>query len=136
VAVDRAPRHPERAVALLIALASLESGFAADVDLGPCYRALESRRCDGGLSVSLWQIRVGGGTTPEGWDRSTLQRDRQKAARRALRLAWWSMKACSGRGRDSGLRAYASGNCDHGQAASEARLGLARRLLERFPWHA
>jgi hypothetical protein len=134
MAVERAPRHPERAVALLLALASLESGFAPDVDVGPCYQGgAYHGRCDGGASVSLWQIRIGDGTTPEGWTREDL-RNRRKAARVALRMAWWSMRRCAGRGQDSGLRAYASGDCNHGQAASAARLELARRLLERWPW--
>jgi hypothetical protein len=135
VSRDRAPKHPEKAAALLISLAFMEGGFAKDVDVGPCYRPLPtSTRCDGGAAVSLWQIRIGEGSTPEGWTKADLQGDRRKAARVALRMAWQSITKCSGRGPDAGLRAYATGTCERGQEASAARLGLARRLLERFPW--
>lgn len=133
VSLDRAPKHPHRAAALLVALAFMEGGFAADVDIGPCYRPLPSSpRCDGGAAVSLWQIRIGDGSTTDGWTRTDLQTDRRKAARVALRMAWHSITRCAQRGHDAGLRAYATGSCDHGQEASAARLGLARRLLERF----
>ncbi len=135
VSRDRAPKHPEKAASLLVSLAFMEGGFAKDVDIGPCYRPIPtSPRCDGGAAASLWQIRIGEGSTPEGWGKQDLQSDRRKAARVALRMAWQSIKNCAGRGRDAGLRAYASGTCEHGQEASAARLGLARRLLERFPW--
>lgn len=135
VSLVKAQKNPERAAALLTALAFMEGGFARDVDLGPCYRPLPSSpRCDGGLAVSLWQIRIGSGSTIEGWTKADLQGDRRKAAGVALRMAWRSIAACSRRGPDAGLRAYASGTCERGQEASKARLGLARSLLERFPW--
>jgi hypothetical protein len=134
VAEELEPKSPRRAAVLLVALAFMEGGLAADVDTGPCYRPLlSSPRCDGGAAFSLWQIRLGAGSTSEGWTGADLQGDRRKAARVALRMAWRSIRACSRRGHDAGLRAYASGSCDRGQEASAARLDLARRLLQRFP---
>lgn len=134
VVLERAPRRPEKAAALLVALAYMEGGFARDVDLGPCYRPLPSSpRCDGGRAVSLWQVRVGGGETEEGWTMADLQADRRRAAAVALRLAKRSIRQCVAYGPDAGLRAYASGSCERGQVESAARLGLARRLYLMFP---
>jgi hypothetical protein len=134
VVLERAPSRPEKAAVLLVALAYMEGGFAKDVDVGPCYRPLPSSpRCDGGRAVSLWQLRVGGGETEEGWSSSDLQADRRKAAAVALRLAKRSIRQCIAYGPDAGLRAYASGSCERGQAESAARLDLARRLYRQFP---
>lgn len=112
-------QHQRQAAALLVAIASHESGFAPDVDAGRCYRGPGWRsRCDGGRAVSLWQLQ----------GRPELAGDRAGAARAALSLATRSIRACSSKGPDAGLRLYASGSCQRGQPESAAMLQLARRL--------
>lgn len=122
----------KRLGAVLVAIAWLESGFSPDVDIGPCFRPKPiSLRCDGGNAFSMWQLRVGAGATSEGWTGADLQADRRKAIRVALRLIQHSRKACARFGPEASLRAYASGSCERGQAASAERVRLARRLLAR-----
>lgn len=107
-----------REQALLVAVAYHESGFAPDVDIGPCYRGPKnnSGRCDGGLAVSMWQIQS------VGEDARELFADRRKAARRALLAMRRSAARCVPKhGREAGLRAYASGSCERGAKESEAR---------------
>src|SRR5512147_2209962 len=80
-----------REQALLVAVAYHESGFAPDVDLGPCYRGPknDSGRCDGGLAVSMWQIQA------VGEDARELFADRRRAARRALAAMRRSAAHCT-----------------------------------------
>lgn len=126
-------KNPHDAAAL-VAVSYMESAWAPDVDKGPCYRPTpKSPRCDGGASVSAYQIRIGSGTTVEGWTKDDLQQDRLKATMVALRMIRQSVAACSKYGPDALLAAYTSGSCGSGRAASKARMELARRLLSRFP---
>jgi len=124
-----------RSAALLVAVAFLESGFAPDADKGPCWRGLDGRgpRCDGGLAVSAWQIRIGAGKTPEGWNREDLFADRRKAVRVALHLVRRSVNACRKLAPAYWLSAYTSGSCARGHEASAARVKLAQRLLAALP---
>jgi hypothetical protein len=113
-----------------VAVAYHESGFAPDVDLGPCYRGPrnDSPRCDGGLAVSMWQIRRVGD------DAADLFANMRKAAAAALKKIWHSAKRCVPRyGREAGLRAYASGSCERGVKESRVMVQLTLRLLKTHP---
>jgi len=125
------PRARAHTAALLVAVAVLESGLAADVDRGPCYRGRDGRgpRCDRGRAFGLWQVH----------DRA-VQGDRRAAARAALRLMRGSFGVAVGMGRDRGwdaatvaahrLDVYAgTGPAAHRLGA--ARLALADRLAAR-----
>jgi len=124
-----------RTAALLVAIGSLESGYAPDADKGPCWRGLDgkSTRCDGGLAVSAWQIRVGAGRTAEGYSREDLFADRKKAIRTALHLVRRSVNACRREAPLHRLAAFASGSCSRGHQASAARVQLAQHLLAALP---
>lgn len=123
-------------VALMVALAYMESGFMPDVDRGPCYRGPGFRaRCDGGLSATMWQIRIGAGTTIDtihgtpDLDQADLFRDRKAAIRAALHMVNRSFRAARMLGPEDRLNVYGSGRVGAGQAAGKARLDLAHRLL-------
>lgn len=123
-------------VALVLGVAYHESGFARDVDHGPCYRGPgNAGRCDGGTSVSLMQIRVGAGATVEGWTRDDLFADRTKAFRAGIRLLRQSMRACSKLPSEHWLSAYASGACDNplGHRRSSELVSLGRRFAGLKP---
>src|SRR5689334_6529165 len=51
-----------REMAVLVAIGHHESGWAPDVDNGPCYRGPrnDSPRCDGGRAASPWQLQAAG----------------------------------------------------------------------------
>lgn len=120
-----------REQALLVAVAYHESGFAKDVDLGPCYRGPndDGPRCDGGRAASIWQLQTAG----DG-DAADLFAHRRRAAARALSAIRRSARKCVPLfGRDAALRAYASGTCAKGIAESSAMVGLALRLLRDRP---
>ena len=125
------PRARARTAALLVAVAVLESGLAADVDRGPCYRGRDGRgpRCDRGRAFGLWQVHD-----------PAVAGDRRAAARAALRLMRGSFGVAAGMGRDRGwdaatvaahrLDVYAgTGPAAHRLGA--ARLALADRLAAR-----
>jgi hypothetical protein len=120
----------EQTAALLLAIAYHESGFAKDVDLGPCYRGPKGRgsRCDSGMSACLLQIHLGTGKTPEGWTQAELFADRKKCFATGLRLVRGSLGACRHLPIRDRLSAYASGSCDRGAEASRALMDLAQRL--------
>ena len=129
------PGGPEMMAAVLVALAYKESGWSADADKGPCYRGRSglSARCDSGMSASLWQLRIGAGTTREGWTQTDLFADRRKAVSVAARMVAQSWGCVRQHGEDAALNAYASGSCTGGAYAGLARLKLARRLLAEHP---
>lgn len=111
----------ESDAAALIGIAWHESGFAADVDAGTCYRGpgWESR-CDAGRAVSLWQLQ----------DRSYERREKMRASRRlaakeALRRAKASTQQCAQNEPALRFALYASGSCGHG-------LRTARELFHAF----
>ncbi len=124
------PHARAKTAAQLVAIASMESGFAPDADVGPCFRGLDGRgpRCDGGRAASVFQLHAGRhGTVAE------LFADRPRAVRAALHLVQRSVRACLTDGPEAALRIYAAGSCDRGREASAARVKLARRLLYSFP---
>ena len=117
--------------ALLVAVAVLESGLAADVDRGPCYRGRDGRgpRCDSGRAYSLWQVHD-----------ASVAGDRRKAAARALRIMRSSFAWAHGT-RDYNwspaerevhrLDAYAGGTNARAHRLAAARLAFADRLAAR-----
>lgn len=105
------------AVAVLLGVAWHESGFAADVDAGRCYRGRDGKgpRCDGGRAWGLWQMQ-GSGDEGKAW-----ARDRRAGAREALRRIGRSLRACRRLPREEALSAYAGGRCEGAEAARRAR---------------
>lgn len=126
------PRARAHTAALLVAVAVLESGLAADVDLGPCYRGRDGRgpRCDRGRAYSLWQVHD-----------PAVEGDRRAAARAALRRLRSSWAWAAARGREVGwdaatvathrLDIYAGGGSAVAHRLGAARLALADRLAAR-----
>lgn len=125
------PRARAHTAALLVAVAVLESGLAADVDLGPCYRGRDGRsaRCDRGRARCILQVHD-----------ARAEGNRRECIRIALRLMRGSFGLASGMGRDRGwdaatvaahrLDIYAgTGPAAHRLGA--ARLALADRLAGR-----
>lgn len=135
--------------ATVLAIAFFESGFAHDVDVGPCYRGKPGtpffKRCDGGLAVGLMQVRVDGDTTSqlmhgvEGLTRAEVFSDRKSMFRIGLHMVRKSFAACRKYGEDWSLNVYASGSCKYpdgrpsGLSVGRARLRLARKLLAEHP---
>lgn len=124
-------RTRERTAAQLVGISIAESGFAKDVDIGPCYRGSGSTndRCGRGASVCILQINVGAGKTAEGWTRAELVADRRKCLRAGLHLARRSFGACTAFGAGHELDAYASGKCNVGNETGLVRLRLGARVV-------
>lgn len=124
-----------RTAALLLAIAWHESGFARDVDLGPCWRgrANDSPRCDFGRATCLLQIHTRDGKTREGWTPAELLADRTKCIRAGLHLVQSSFSACRANPPRHRLAAFASGRCTAGQSGSERLLSLGERFATRLP---
>ncbi len=129
-----------REAALMVALAFMESGFAVDADRGPCDRHLGVGRCDGGRSVSMWQVMIANGETREGYDKADLFLHREHAIHEALRRVRRSLGGCRAGGPDAALDVYAGGRCSAPgelvRARGLERLALARRLLSLHPYPA
>jgi hypothetical protein len=113
------PSGKEKTAALVLAVAFHESGFAPDVDLGPCRRDKNPKRCDGGRATCMLQVHVlPDGKTQEGWTPDELQADRTKCFRAGLRAMRASFKMCARSPLEDRLAAYASGSCDRGLKGS------------------
>lgn len=111
---------PREAAALLTAMAFVESGFARDVDVGPCDPArVRAHGCDGGRSGSAWQVM------------GLREWTRPEAARKALAAIRRSQRACRRNTFETSLAAYARGDCNSptGQRLSRVRMSVAVRLL-------
>lgn len=128
------PHGRARTAALLLAIAWHESGYARDVDLGPCWRGRsnDSSRCDFGRAHCLLQVHARDGKTREGWTPAELVADREKCFRAGLHLVQSSFAACRANPAKHRLCAYASGRCSAGQAGSERLLSLAERFATRL----
>ncbi len=128
-------RGRQRTAALLLAIAWHESGFARDVDLGPCFRgrANDGARCDFGRAHCLMQVHARDGKTSEGWSLAEIQADRSKCFRAGLHLVQRSFAACRESPPKHRLAAYGSGRCNAGQSGSERLLGLGERFATRLP---
>lgn len=121
----------------LLSIAYMESGFAKDVDKGPCYRGKGFKnRCDAGRAKCMMQIRVDDGVTVlglhgvEGLTGEQLHADRHACFRAGLHMVRRSFRACTKLGPEHRLDVYASGQCGGGFVSGRARLKLAERI-----WH-
>jgi hypothetical protein len=120
----------------LLTIAYMESGFAKDVDKGPCYRGPGFKnRCDAGRAKCLMQIRVDVETVAglhgvAGLAGDELHANRHECFRAGLHMVRRSFRACSKLGPDHRLDVYASGRCNVGFISGRARLKLAERI-----WH-
>lgn len=134
-----------RMTAIILSLMLHESGFRKDVDHGVGKYA----RGDGGRSWCMMQINLGTGQTlpwntakrrfwrdgdspeelAERWRGTDLVTDRQKCVRTGLRTVVGT--ACKQLPVMEWLRAYASGNCGNGSAASRTRMALAIRWFDQ-----
>lgn len=123
--------------ATILGVAYHESGFAHDVDVGPCYRGKNGHdtRCDGGMSACVMQIKIGQGTTLrsahgiEGLTQAELFQDRKLCFRVGLHMLRRSITSCTKRGPNERLNAYASGRCDDGADRSKEILNIVRKFL-------
>jgi hypothetical protein len=153
-------RGRARTAATLLAIAFMESGFAKDVDKGPCStKRPPGMDCDGGQAAGLGQIRLVDGLTilpihgVEGKTQKDVFADRELMFSIELFMVARSFASCRKYGADWALNVYASGSCTRskkpnkisgegllagqlvhepdGLAAGRVRLVLARRLLSR-----
>jgi hypothetical protein len=124
------PNGRRRTALLMLAIAFHESGFAHDVDIGPCYRGRDgqSARCDHGKSACVMQLHVGEGTTPEGYSQADLFADRKKCFRAALARIRSSLGECKHLDERHRLNAYASGVCTRGDEQSEELMDLVDKF--------
>jgi hypothetical protein len=156
------PRGRARTAATLLALAFVESGFAKDVDKGPCSKKRpKGMDCDGGRAAGLAQIELGDETTMlerhgvEGKTKADIFGNRELMFGIELVLVRRSYQSCAKYGPDWALNSYASGSCTRaksnqqiagtgifagkmvpmpdGYLKGKARLDQARRLLNRMP---
>jgi hypothetical protein len=132
------PNGRAHTASLLLAVTYMESGWAPDVDKGPCYRGKKGgaqwSRCDGGRSACMAQINIGTGRTLEGWTQKDLFDDRRKCLTVATRLLRGSVNACKALGPDAALNLYGQGYC--GKAVldkGKARIVLARKFSAKRP---
>jgi len=117
------PRARSQTLAIMLSVAYHESGFRRDVDLGvgPLARGEGTDSC-------LMQIRVGRGTTVEGYSHADLVADREKCFRVGVRLLRHSIGACRSLPALDWLSAYARGQCVTDEPTSHALLGPALRV--------
>ena len=110
----------KRQVTAGLGVAWHESGFAPDVDLGPCYRGKDGKgqRCDGGNAYSMWQLRPLGCATgphapPGPCAEAVAFRDRRVAFREAIKRMGRSQKECARifAPKDEQLAVYSGGGC-------------------------
>lgn len=118
---------------LLLAIASYESGFRADVDSGDV-------RGDSGDSWCLMQVKlpgkwkvvlkgdVYGYSTKEGWSGKDLVEDRKKCFRAALHMARESLRICKN------LSVYTSGKCLRNEPAATFRMRRAMSWMNESPF--
>jgi hypothetical protein len=104
---------------LMLSIASFESAYRKTVDQG-------IRRGDHGRSFCLMQIRVGDGTTREGWTGRQLVTDRRMCFRTALHILHGSFNVCHRLPIEDRMSAYATGRCIENADISRSRVGRAR----------
>jgi hypothetical protein len=126
VALDQAesplfdgPEGRTRTALLILSVASYESYFVKSIDDG-------FGRGDHGSSYCLMQVRVGSGTTREGWSGADLVHDRTLCFRAALHILQASFDACRSLPMDDRVSAYATGHCFRNAHVSRTRVDRAR----------
>jgi hypothetical protein len=117
------PRARTQTLAIMLSVAYHESGFRRDVDLG-----LGALARGSGKDSCLMQIRVGRGTTEEGYGHEQLVAERDKCFRVGLRLLRRSIGACRRSSPLDWLSAYARGQCVVDDPTSHALIGPALRV--------
>ena len=125
---------PARSAALLLALSFGESGWAPDVDKGPCYPGVHGR-CDGGRAACIFQIQAGPGTTLSqhgisGKTGADLFSDRKLCVQVALHMINRSFRAARLLPLEDRLNVYASGRVGAGRAGGSARMALAEKFFK------
>lgn len=97
-------------VATLLAISFHESGWARDVDLGPCYRGVDGKsvRCDGGRAACMMQVRTD--AHPQ-WKAEDLFASREECFRVGQIIIDRSERACRRHGPDYAFDVYAGGQC-------------------------
>lgn len=143
----KGPTGRARTVAVILSVMDHESSFARNVDYGLGKYA----RGDHGESWCMMQLRIGSGRTMkwntvkdrparpgdppedvfEGYTGEELVKDRKKCIQEGLKVLRVSFGACSRLPLLQRLRSYASGSCQKGAHASEARMGMAIRWFAR-----
>jgi hypothetical protein len=113
------PEGRTQTALLMLSVASYESGYEQRVDDGV-------RLGDHGHSFCLMQLRVGRGTTREGWTGPDLISDRKRCFRAALHVLRTSFGVCHALPVDDRLSAYATGHCFADAAISRSRVSRAR----------
>ena len=124
------PAAERQTAALILAVAHHESGFAPDVDIGPCYRGRDGRslRCDAGRAACILQVRAANDD-----EKRALFADRRRCFREGLRILRRSLGACSTLEPAYRLAAYASGSCRGGRKESKEITALAQRIESMKP---
>lgn len=139
-----------KTAALLLSIASFESGFRKDVDIGVGERS----KGDHGRSWCLMQVQLGeanaAGHTPtrivltpdgtydwsytlgKGLGGEDLVRDRKSCFRAALHMVRVSFRACGRLPLEQKLRLYVSGSCDAGAPQSAHRVTRAMSWFKKF----
>ena len=113
-------RGDERTVATLLALAFHESGYAHDVDVGPCYRGRDGKslRCDSGRAACSLQVRT---DVHREHTAAELFADRKLCFREGLRVLRSSMATCARSAPTDLFAAYAGGSCSAPLAVKRGR---------------
>jgi hypothetical protein len=129
------PSARQLTAALVLGVAFHESeAFAPDVDLGPCNRGANGKRCDSGRAACLMQVHATfDGRTREGWTLEELSADRRKCFRAGLNGLRSSLGMCRRNRENERLAAYASGSCDRGQRGSRELWAMFGSFLVRKP---
>jgi len=116
----------EKTALLMAAIASLESGYRADVDDG-------RTTGDHGQSFCVMQVRVLG-KTGEGWTGPDLIADRKKCLRAGLHRIRTSFTWCKDHAVDDRLAGYTVGTCRDNEHLSRDRVQRAKAYFLRTPF--
>lgn len=127
---DDENRH--KTAALMLAIASFESGFVKSVDVG-------SRRGDNGESYCIMQVRLGkqnvyfGPEEMRAWKGADLSSDRKKCFAAGLEALRLSVSRCGTGPNGRALNIYASGSCETPSAEAKHRWVFSQQIARRFP---
>lgn len=116
-----AKSHPDAAL-LILAVADHESGFAIDVDKGPCRHGT----CDGGHAACMMQIQAGAER------RTKLFGDRKLCFTEGLKWLTMSRRACGKLRPEDQFSQYASGTCLGGQKGSRELYAEWKKMKNRY----
>ena len=109
-------------IALVVAVAHHESGFAADIDAGECFRGVDPKRCDSGRAICILQVHAFAGAT------ANELKDRRTCIASAVYKLRASANMCRTNAPADRFAAYGSGSCDAGREGSAALFGMWRRV--------